>query len=346
MKVHYGVTDPTGAGGARSGRRLLRPIFLLATVSVLGIALVALFLPRDVSHAADPKFGVQWNPTEVDYWLAVDNFCYAQAAGRVDVDTYPASKQSPQERATLIQDTLRNLPAYDPAGDDYGVVTVQSPEPVRSNFVRVAGKVKMDCKLMEQAAADSGQSRAPASLPRTSLSNVRAGTAMGPNVRAAAVPKWAKGALAIVAGSAVYLAVSIAVTAAVVAVGAEVVAGGAALTLQAAAIAAISGCVGGAAADTVLLFTAEASSDWKSILGDLAAGCITGAAIALLPIATTGEYIGAAIRGLFTSADTAVAAVGGTELAEVVAADTSMAPLTSAIPEILTTVSDAAVAVR
>jgi hypothetical protein len=325
------------------GRRPRRPAFLLGIVTVSVFALVATYLSMGSSQAANASMDVRWQPENVNVVQDGSN-CSATVDGSVagtisllaaDAAGVHAATDVSADHAADISQVLEDIAPQDAGqpSDQFGDLTITAGSPSANYMFPAGASMALDCAILKAATMDELQS---VGTSQQAWSDGR--------MRSDALPSWSKGAVGSIAGASVYLGVSIAVTAAVVALGFKVTPS-APMSAGAAAMASMAGCIGGAASTAVTLYVAGAGDSWQASLANLVGGCITGGSIALLPVKDMGSYIGNAVRSMFVGGD-AVAAVGGTELSEIIASSAGTSPLSEAVSEVLSSVSDAASAVE
>lgn len=329
------------SGGQRvrlPGKRLRRPAFLLGMASVLVFALVMAYTSMGSSQAANASMDVRWQPENINVVQDGSN-CSVTVNGNVagtismlnagTADVRTAGDTSAEHAADISQ-VMHDITPRDAGqpSDQFGNLTITAQVPSASYMFPAGVSMAVDCAALKVATMTELQA---------------AGT-----VRTEALPTWSKGAVAAVAGAAVYLAVSIAVTAAVVALGYKTVPAKP-MKVGAAAIASMAGCIGGSTSNAVTLALAGAGTGWQATLANLVAGCITGGAIALLPIKDMGAFIGTAIRSMYVGGD-AAAAIGGVQLVDILvhsySSNSSVSPLSQRMSEILAATADAAESVR
>ncbi|HST80553.1 MAG TPA: hypothetical protein VLL08_02305 [Kineosporiaceae bacterium] len=307
-------------------------------MTALVISVVGTSVGPVTSASAADAGGVSWNPGEVTWELMPDGRCLTTQ----DVTV----KTKNHEDAVSVSAALRGVPAKTDYPAESGILdthgNVGFPGDTGSEFgVVLHTYLKGE---MCQAPGGGGATPAPApadAAPATQTANQQvlfdaAGRGDLSAAQLAAVPLWLKGAIGAVVGAAVYVGVSAMVTAGITATG--VLVGASAATL--AAVTAASGCIGGAASTAVTLLLAGSGSSWQSTLANAAAGCLTGAAIGLLPIKTVGEAAGNAIRGVLGFAPAAVVGEAG------VAAATSAGVELTGITQVTSVAADALVAVQ
>jgi hypothetical protein len=128
-------------------------------------------------------------------------------------------------------------------------------------------------------------------------------------VALAAIPTWGKIAIAVLAGLAIFVGVTV-----VVGAGLEAVLGAAAATSTAGTL--LSGCIGGATSTAVMNRITGAAKSVKDDVAGVAFGCFAGSVTAALGklLQTVATRIGAGLRNL---AGLPPATYGGTVLEEV-----------------------------
>lgn len=332
----------SGSGGPRirlAGTRLRRPAFLLRIVSVLVFALVATYLSMGSSQAGTASMNVMWQPENVNVVQDGSN-CSVTVDGNVAgtiavLDTGAADVRAADDRwaehASDVSEVLGDIAPQDAGqpSDQFENLTITSQAPSTDYTFPAGASMGVDCTVLNAAVMNELQAIGTSQEP-----------GQGGAVRAEALPAWSRGAVGALAGASVYLAVSIAVTAAVVALGFHV-APAAPMSPGASAMASMAGCIGGATSNAVTLYFAGAGGSWQATLSNLVAGCVTGGTIALLPVKDMGSYIGSVLRNMYLGGDVA-AAVGGTELSQVIASTADCSPLAQVMSDVLSTAADAA----
>ena len=291
----------------------------ILTLALAG-SLVATIVATTVNvpaKAAEAE-GVTWSAGDVSWEIMSDGRCFTTQT--VDVNTKSTAD------AVAISGAMANLPAKTDYPADSGI------QDTHANVGSVVNTTNFPVVLHAYLAGDKCKA---ASAAQQTLFQTTGGGTMD-KIQLAAAPAWLKGAIGAVVGAAVYVAVSAMVTAGITATG--VLVGASAATV--AAVTALAGCIGGATSTAVTLMLASSGSTWKSTLTNAAAGCVTGATIASLPIKTVGEKVGNAIRGALGFAP--VATVGDAGVAAAASAGVELAGIT----EVTTTAADALVAVQ
>lgn len=299
-------------------------ILTFALVATLAGAVV-LSAVRPPARADDPAGGVSWDAGEVSWDAGDVSWGFVRDGRCITTQDVTITTRSNHE-AKRLASVLASLPPKNdfPAGSGIQDAHINVSDPGDSSTV--AGIL--------HAYLPHGRCQA-ANTAQAALFGATGGGRLD-TIQLAAAPTWLKGAIAAVVGACVYVAVGTLVTAGITATGVLAGASAAAVT----ATTALSGCVGGALSTSVTLAIAGAGNGWKSTLTNAAAGCLSGATFALLPIKQIGEVVGNALRGAFGSVPKAIVGEAG------VAAAQSAGVELGGITEVVNHASDVLVAVR
>jgi hypothetical protein len=261
-------------------------------VAVLaGALLVSTVKPQ--AHAAVDAGGITWNPGQVKLIDDGSGNCFVQYFADVSTDTAAMLKSLDDEMTSESPDT--NFPA------ETGVKDVKVKSVADSSATNTNLMFEGDLTSCPAASGNSAQTTAltlnPSRHANMSITEL-ASFASNPKAintlygsQNLALPAWAKAAIAALVGSAVYISVSVLLTAAAVAAGVEIGAGTAAFS----AFVLAAGCIGGAVSTAATLVIASGGG-WQTGLSSAIAGCLTGAATAVLPIKAMGIQLGQWIK--------------------------------------------------
>jgi hypothetical protein len=298
--------DGPGARGVRGSHLLKgmfnRRIFLLFTAPLLAVALGLTLVPRSASHAA------VLNSAAVDNveWIPGDAQNIQDASGCYSQQNATINTSSPTV-ASMIAGVIEADKEHDVNANGIKTIIVWNTT-VNGSSVNLV----IDGWYNDGCSGPIASSKGTSVAKGTAVSAVDHRTAGGMHniLPASVIPTWAKGAVGAIAGAAVYVGVSILV-AATIAYFFPAIAAGTASAAALAAAAAVAGCIGGATSTAVTLVVAGASSGWQANLSNAVAGCATGAAIALLPIAAFGQKVATTLR---TALSRGAVDAGGTAL--------------------------------
>lgn len=299
-----GVRLPHFARG-RSGRRLS----LLIGAPVLAIALAASVLPRGTSSAAEFG-GIQYSAGEARDNAGDGSTCSITLP--ISLDAKDAATQS------QVAGFLAKAESSAALGSGVGQIRLASVTQTSGSLVNLVSVVDLDCALVQSATAavrTTGSEPSSAGLHATAAGGtvIPAAYTGSMVVRAAALPQWAKNAVAALGSAAVYVAVTVVVVAVLSAALPELAAalGEAAAS---AAVTVVGGCIGGAVSTAVNNLITGAASNVAENVSSAVSGCITGGAIASMGagLKAVSASLSNGIRGML---GLSVAEVGGATLA-------------------------------
>jgi len=255
-------------------------------------------LPKGVSLAdtTPSDDGVSWTPGqgEQDNYNGSCDVTFSGTTATTDLSTIVNALNDEQGQIVNADGT-----------ENYYIESVYPPPGSTSSTVTAAADV--DCSIVQTAlrarhGSASGFSTAqllaltrPDGAPYAPDQGARAlAPASDPNIYLTA---WYTGALADLAATAAYIGIGVIAVGAMVAFGAEVgVAAAAELTSQ--VLATIAGCIAGAASTAILLSIGGGDTGALPTVANAVTGCLTGAALANIPITAMGAWLGNQITAL------------------------------------------------
>jgi hypothetical protein len=315
------------AGARRIIAILARPrVYLLVLVPVLAAALVVTLLPRGASLAdvTPSDDGVTWSPGQVSQANNSNGACYVQVQGNLgtpDINNVANALDDVQAQTVNENDTFNYY--------------IASTYPSSSSSAPMTGSADTECFIV--TAFQDGGLRAPASTAAslTALTRPAGPDAQGippyaPDGKAyLAAKKWFSGAIADLAATAAYIAVSAVTIGTMIALGATL---GPAGELASAALGALAGCIGGAVSTGILLAIGAGSETPLGSVTNAVTGCVTGAALSQIPVHEAGQWLGNQFNAVLGSG---ALAIGGAALESAAseADDVSLVPVGQAMSD-------------
>jgi len=314
----------------RIARAMARPrMYLLLLAPALATALVVTLLPKSVSLAdtTPSDDGVSWLTGQVDQ----------ENDGGTCVTIYSGGIATPD--ISNVVNALDDVPAQDVNEDstkDYYIANIGEQDTADTG---VTGEADVDCSLVQTAFLTGPGSRSgvitaqlttltrPDGIPYASDQGARAGIltpASDPDIY---LTGWFSGAIADLAATAAYIAISAVTIGTMIALGATLGPGG---ELASAALGALAGCIGGAVSTAILLAIGGGSTTALGTVTNAAAGCVTGAALSQIPVHSAGQWLGNQFNALIGN----TGAIAGSALESAASsAGVSLSPMAQAMSD-------------
>ncbi len=312
----------------RIARAMARPrLFLLVLTPLVATALVVALLPRGVSLAdtAPSDDGVTWSPSQANQGSDGNGQCWVQFTGGVNTDdiTNVINAMSDEPKQTVNQDNTQ----------DYFLSGV-----TQSSDTTVTAQADVGCSIVQTALRKSLESRAPgrAAVTLTALTRPAGPVAARPGAGGiihapdgnVILTGWFSGAIADLAATAAYIAISAVTIGTMIALGATL---GPAGELASPVLGALAGCIGGAVSTAILLAIGGGNTTPLGTVTNAAAGCVTGAALSQIPVHEAGQWIASQLNSVLGSG---ASAIGGSALESAASsAGVSLSPMAQAMSD-------------
>jgi len=313
----------------RIARAMARPRILVALLTpVVATALVLALLPKGVSLAdtTPSDDGVSWSPSQgaQDNDGGICNVTFSGAIATSDI--------------TNVINALDDVPGQSVNQDNTQSYSIANIGEADSASTPITGEAYVDCSIIQTALREGLGSRVPGDTPVTLTALTRPAGPVAARPGAEGVMDapdgnviltgWFSGAIADLAATAAYIAISAVTIGTMIALGATLGPGG---ELASATLGALAGCIGGAVSTAVLLAIGGGSTTPLATVTNAAAGCVTGAALSQIPVHQAGQWLAGQLNSVLGSG---ASAIGGSALESAASsAGVSLTPMAQAMSD-------------